>query len=69
MNTLKKLYEKYFDYALIIALVILSYLNNVDPDVTVKDYIFISMLSTIAITISMIKIVLNKAVNKLEQKI
>lgn len=66
MNTLKKLYEKYFDYALIIALVILSYLNNVDPDVTVKDYIFISMLSTIAITISMIKIVLNKAVNELE---
>lgn len=66
MNTLKKLYEKYFDYALIIALVILSYLNNVNPDVTVKDYIFISMLSTIAITISMIKIVLNKAVNELE---
>lgn len=56
MNTLKKLYEKYFDYALIIALVILSYLNNVNPDVTVKDYIFISMLSTIAITISMIKL-------------
>lgn len=69
MNTLKNWFVEYFDYAFILALVVLGYLNSVDPDVTVKEYIFGTMLSTIAITISLVKIILNKVVDKLEQKI